>query len=152
MATKEFDSKFQEIFTKMVEISFELVGRNKGEIDSIFIYGSLEEGDAFFNVFYKVNGKLTKIHKLNSVSKMQYDVSDERVFAMLDLGNGYLMEVANLFKNDNREVPTLMKMVYNPKTGSFNNDISYDLHYSNDPERTNVDAYQEWFDEINQSV
>jgi hypothetical protein len=148
MATSEFDKMFQKLISEMVEIAFEYVGRNKFEVDGIYIYASMEEGDYFFNVFFNINGKLIDNHKINEVSVQKYDDSDARAFAMLRLGTKSLREVSKLFKEDNREVPSLMKMVYSPKTGAFTNDIIYELQYSNDPERTNVDGFQEWFEEI----
>lgn len=148
MPTKEFDIKFQELFTGMVEVSFEFVNRNKKEIDCIYIYASMENNSLFFNVFYQVNGELTKLNLLNVVSKEQYDLSDDRTFNLLDVGNDLLEETMELFEDDEREVPTLMKMTYKPKTGAFDNDIIYEPQYSNDKDRSNVDGFNEWFEEV----
>lgn len=149
MATKEFDNKFLELQTAMVEIAFEFVNRNEKEVDNIYVYASMEEGDLFYNVYYKINGKNVKLNKLNDVLNQKVDISDDRVFNLFDLGMDYLEETLELFENDEREVPTLMKMTYSPKTGAFNNDISYELHYSNSDEKTNADVFEEWFDELN---
>jgi len=146
---KEFDEQFQNIFTQLVEITFEFVNRNKSEIDVIYIYASMEEGDAFFNTFFKINGKLSKIKKINDVSIEKYNISDQRVFGMLKEGNKLLLNLIQLFNKNSREVPNLMKMVYHPKTGQFNNDLIYEKQYSYDDARTNVDGYQEWFNELN---
>lgn len=147
MEIPEFDKKFQQLFSNMVEIAFEFVGRNKDEIDAIFIYASMENNEFFYNNFYKVKGQLVKTHKINTISSQKYDLSSSRTFAMLNLGNKYLEETAKLFSEAGRQVPTLMKMTYYPKTGKFNNDISYDLHYSNDPNRSNVEGFNEWYTE-----
>jgi hypothetical protein len=148
MATKEFDEKFQKLFTEMVEIAFEYLNFNKDEVDAIYIYASMEEGDFFYNVFYKINNKISKKHLVNNFLKIKIDVSSERQQSMLSIGNKYLESISKIFKGDEREVPTLMKMEYHPKTGKFNNDISYDLHYSNHPTRTAVDGFEEWFVEM----
>lgn len=145
METAAFDKKFQQLYSKMVEIAFEYVNRNKDEIDAIYIYASMENNEYFYNNFYKVNGVVIKTHKIKTVSKQQYDLGPTRTFAMLNLGNKYLEETAKLFSEAQRPIPTLMKMVYYPKTGKFNNDIDYELHYSNKPDRGNVDAFEEWF-------
>ena len=152
MATKEFDPKFQELFSAMVEIALEFVNRNKEEVDCVYIYGSMEDDCQFYNVFYNINGKLIELHLLNTISKEQYDLSDERVFKLLELGADFLEETSELFEGDEREVPTLMKMTYSPKTGAFDSDINYDLHYSDHPERTEVDGFEEWFEEIKSSL
>lgn len=145
MIDNNFDEKFQDLFTNMVEIAFEYVERNQKEIETIYIFGSMENNTLFYNVFYKINGHMVKIHKINTVSKQQYDISDDRVFKLLKLGKEYLKATITLFKQANRQVPTLMKMVYSPPSGKFNNDISYDLHYSNDDKKMVSDVFNEWF-------
>ena len=148
MATKKFDSKFSKIITEMVEIAFEYVDYNKKEIDAIYIYSSLEDNNFFYNIFYCVNGQLTKLHKLNDISKKQYDLSDKRTFGLLGLGNKYLQEIKKLFIEDEREVPTQMKMVYYPKTEKFSTDISYEIYWSNNTELLPSDIFQQWYTEI----
>jgi len=148
MEIREFDKKFQDLFTQLTEIAFEFVKRNKKEIDEIYIFSSMESGNFFYNVFYKINGKLVKLHKINTVSAQQYDLSSERTFALLKLGTEDLEAIAKLFKEDKREVPTILKMVYSPKTGKFINDISYELHYSNENQKTVTDVFNEWFVEM----
>ena len=148
MATKDFDSKFSKIITEMVEIAFEYVDYNEKEIDTIYIYGSMEDYSFFYNVFYRVNGQLTELHKLNDISKEQYDLSDERTFGLLELGNKYLQEIKKLFIEDEREVPTQMKMVYYPKTKKFSTDISYEPYWSNNTELLPDDIFLQWYKEI----
>jgi hypothetical protein len=149
METKDFDNKFSKITTEMVEVAFEYVDYNKQEIDTIYIYSSMENNSFFYNVFYCINGQLTKLHKINDVSKKQYDLSVERVFRLLRLGNEYLLEVRKLFIEDKREVPTQMKMMYFPKTGKFTVDISYELYWSNSKELLSEDIFRLWYEEIN---
>ncbi len=151
MEAKVFDAKFQELFTNMVEIAFEYVNRNKDEIDAVYVYGSMENKEFFYNNFYKISGHIIKRHKINTVSSQQYDLSSERTFAMLNMGNKYLEETAHLFSDAGREVPTLMKMIFYPKTGKFQNDVSYELQYSNDPEKTSVEDFSNWFEELEKS-
>ncbi|NQY30688.1 MAG: hypothetical protein HRT69_14615 [Flavobacteriaceae bacterium] len=138
------DKKFQELFTKMVEISFEYVNRNVKEVEGIYIYNAMEGGEYCYNVFYKINNNIVESHEVNLVSEEQYDVSDERCFGMLELGSGYLENIEKLFKKSERNIPTLLKMFYNPKTGEFNNDISYEFNYLNHEERIAEDGFEEW--------
>jgi len=147
MTTEQFDEQFRKLYTAMVEIAFEFVNFNKEEIDAIYVYGSMEVG-FFYNTFYKVNGNIVKISQLNAASKLQYDVGRDKVMNLLEIGIEYLQRINALFKMDGREVPTLLKLTYNPKTGKFNNDISYDLHYSNSNTRHATDVFNEWFAEM----
>ena len=147
MATVKFDSNFQELFTAMVETSFEYVGRNKEDVDCIYIYASMEDDIIFYNVFYSINGHLAKANKVNDFLSNS-PATPEMNKQLLKVCTDFLEETSELFEEDNREVPTLMKMVYNPKTGAFDNDISYKKHFSNHPERTEVDGFNEWFEEV----
>jgi hypothetical protein len=151
MPTIEFDTKFQDLCQKMVEIAFEFVNFNKKEVDTIYVFGSLEADVIAYELMYRINGKLTAVHELNRESKKKYDLSDERVISLLRQGSGYLKEVRFLFKQDKREVPTLFKMVYYPKSGKFDNDISYKLHYSKHKEWTASDIFDQWVEEIRKS-
>ncbi|HVS95057.1 MAG TPA: hypothetical protein VHE54_01180 [Puia sp.] len=145
MSPAEFDQRFQELFTDMVTIAFEYVDSNKAEVDEVYVYCSMEKGNLFYNVFYRINGQLVEMHRVNTVSSKQYDVSDDRMFRLLDQGKDDVRETERLFKEAGREVPTEMRMVYSPKTGAFNNDINYDLHYTNHPTKTISDVFEEWY-------
>ncbi len=48
----------------------------------------------------KLGLNLVKSHKVNSVSEMQYDISNERAFQLLNRANGMLKEIESLFKKD----------------------------------------------------
>lgn len=150
MEIDEFDTEFQKLCTSMVEASFQYVSNNSEEVDTIYIYGSCENRNPFFNVFFRINGTLVNIHKVNTVSMQRYVVSDDTMFGLLDEGVECLDEMIRLFQQDQREVPTLMKMTYHPKTGAFNNDVLYDPQYSSHPSRTNTDGFEEWFEEMKQ--
>ena len=113
-----FDNDFQSLLTEMVELAFEYVDDNVDEVDTVYTIGLIEKG-YFFKTFYKINGQLAKSHKVNDISKKQYDVSSTRAFNLLNLGNEILMKIENLFIDYNREIPTILKLVYFPKTGKF---------------------------------
>lgn len=144
MNQQKFDIRFQEIFTKMVEIAFEFVGRNDQEVEKIFIYGSMEAELLYFDCFYKINGKIVETHEVNDVLTNKCDNSDQVVFQLHDLGIEFLQNTIDLFKEFKREVPTLLKMTFQPATSKFETEISYDLHYTNHLERLASDGLDEW--------
>lgn len=148
MPTIEFDTKFQDLCKKMVEISFEFVDFNKKDIDTIYIFSSIEKNIFSFNVFYRILGKVTEVHELNLVSKKKYDVSDKKFYSFVNQGFEYLKKIQEIFNQDKREVPTLMKIAHFPKTGKFENNISYDIQYTNHKTRTADDIFQKWIEEI----
>ncbi|RFZ92286.1 hypothetical protein D0C36_12675 [Mucilaginibacter conchicola] len=144
---QDFDDKFSTLFTGMVEIAFEFVNRNDDEVEAIYIFSSLEMG-CFYNVFYRINGTVVNINKINAVSTEQYDLAPTRMMDLLHAGNGMLAEMETLFKDHNREVPKSMKMIYEPQTGHFNNKMGYEDLYKNDPVKTAASVFDGWFDDV----
>lgn len=142
-----FDTKFQNFLKELIEIAFEYVNNNYDEVDEVYVIGLIESG-YFYKPFYKINNIVLKSHKINTVSKMQYDISNDRSFKMLNLGNETLRNIEALFLDDNREVPTMLKLAYCPKTGKFNSDFSYEKTFTNQKSKTAQDVYEEWFNEI----
>jgi hypothetical protein len=144
MADKDFDDQLQMLFTEIVEVGFEYIGRNKIEVDVIFIYASLEEEDLFFNLFYKVNGKIARINEINNVLNTKVENTPNRMMLLLDVGTDSLEKILDLFLDNKREVPALFKIKYFPKTGAFKSDIIYELQYSNVNDKSNADGFKEW--------
>jgi len=143
MTPTTFDTEFQRLTTEMVEVAFEYIGRNKEEVDCIYIYASMELGIYFYNVFYKINNQLIEKELVNDVLNNKIDNSRESIKALLRIGGNALMDLSDVFENDKREVPTLLKMVYLPKTGGFDCNISYEA-YSKQKGWTNVSAFENW--------
>ncbi|OCA79195.1 hypothetical protein BBH99_19745 [Chryseobacterium contaminans] len=142
-----FDNEFQKYLAELVETGFEFVNNNSEEVDAVYVIGLIETG-YFYKVFYEINGYLVKSHKVNEVSDMQYAISPEIAFAMLNKGNQILGSIEELFKNDGREVPVMFKLVYHPKTDKFNSDFSYDKTFTHDKIKTAQDVYEEWFSQV----
>ena len=139
-----FDNDFQGLLTEIVELSFEYVDNNVDEVDTVYTIGLIEKG-YFFKTFYKINGQLAKSHKINEVSKKQYDISSTRAFDLLNLGNEILMKIEKLFVDYDREIPTILKLVYFPKTGNFESYFGYEKTFSNSTTKTAQDVYEEWY-------
>ena len=139
-----FDNDFQSLLTEIVELSFEYVDNNVDEVDTVYTIGLIEKG-YFFKTFYKINGQLAKSHKINEISKKQYDISSTRAFNLLNLGNEILMKIEKLFVDYNREIPTILKLVYFPKTGKFECYSGYEKTFSNSTTKTAQDVYEEWY-------
>lgn len=80
------------------------------------------------------------------MSKQQYDISNTRAFNLLKLGNETLMKIEKLFADNNRDIPTILRLVYFPKSGKFESNFDYGKNYSNSATKTAQDVYEEWFD------
>ncbi|UHO40552.1 hypothetical protein H5J24_11650 [Chryseobacterium capnotolerans] len=142
-----FDTKFQKYLAELVETGFEFVDNNSEEVDAVYIIGLIETG-YFYKVFYEINGYLVKSHNVNEVSDMQYDISHEKLFEMLNKGNRILKDIEDLFKNDRRDAPIMLKLSYHPKTDKFNSDFSYDNVFTEHKLKTVEDIYEEWFGQM----
>lgn len=142
-----FDNRFQKYLAELVENGFEFVNNNSEEVDAVYIIGLIESG-YFYKVFYEINGYLVKSHKVNEVSDIQYDISHEKAFEMMSEGNRILKNIEDLFKNDGREAPAMLKLSYHPKTDKFSSDFSYDETFTQHKLKTAQDVYEEWFGQM----
>ncbi|QJB39144.1 hypothetical protein HF324_15255 [Chitinophaga oryzae] len=73
-----------------------------------------------------------------------FDISSERMFRLLTLGNSYLKEMTALFQEHNRDVSTLMRLVYAPSAEKLDNKISYDLQFTYSKTKTSKDVFDAW--------
>ena len=147
MEKTKFDKEFQRLTTEMVEVAFEYIGRNSEEVDNVYIYASMENEMYFYNVFYQINNIVVKKELVNNVLQRKTDDSEDRIDNLLSIGGHALMDLSDVFIDDKREVPTLLKMIYSPKTGGFDCDILYE-EYSKNPDWTNVSAFENWYKEV----
>lgn len=148
MTSTTFDTEFKRLTTEMVEVAFEYIGRNKEEVDGIYIYASMEDEIYFYNLFYKINNQLVEKELVNDILINKIDNSDEVIDSLLSFGGHALMDLSDVFADDSREVPTLLKMVYQPKTGGFDCEIIYEPQHSNHAEWTNVDVFKNWYNQV----
>ncbi|MCG9876796.1 MAG: hypothetical protein MH321_18625 [Leptospiraceae bacterium] len=151
MGIQEFDKNFQEICEAMVQVAFGLVESIEKNVESVYVYVSIEETLAY-DVFYKINGKIVTKGKVNDVSKKKVDLSDDTILSMLDEGMEYVNQIDDLFKSDKREIPTQLKLVYEPKSGKFDIGISYEIFYSNHKEWMSETIFDRWVEEVKKSI
>ncbi len=111
MKVKAFGNRFMKLTTSIVEDTFVYVGNNCTEVKSIYMYCSI----------YNINDQIVGTHEVNDASSEKYNVDDDSMFDFLDKGVESVEMIANLFQEDEREVPTLMKVTYHPKTNTFDN-------------------------------
>ena len=143
MATKDFDKKFTHLIEDALHNALEYTGYSS-DIDSIYIYLSLGRSVQYL-VFFKINGYLSLKSKLNEyVTSQQIDISDENQRRLNSNGNAIAQEIRTSFQDDGREVPSSLRITYEPKTGKLNSTMSYDkLLDDEDP----LTMYFRWFAE-----
>ena len=143
MATKDFDKNFTHLIEDVLHNALEYTGYSS-DIDCIYIYLSLGRSVQYL-VFFKINGYLSLKSKLNEyVTSQQIDISDENQRRLNSNGNAIAQEIRTSFQDDGREVPSSLRITYEPKTGKLNSTMSYDkLLDDEDP----LTMYFRWFAE-----
>jgi hypothetical protein len=145
MATKEFDKNFAHLIEDALHNTLEYTGYSL-DIDCIYIYISLERSVQYL-VFFRINGCLSLKHKLNEyVTTKQIDVSDENQRWLNSNGNAIAQKIRASFQDDGREVPSSLRITYEPKTGKLNSTMSYDK-LLDDEDTDSLTMYFRWFAE-----
>ena len=141
MATKDFDKNFTHLIEDALHNALEYAGYSP-DIDCIYIYIYLERSVQYL-VFFKINGCLSLKHKLNEyVTTKQIDVSEENQRSLNSNGNAIAQGIRASFQDDGREVPSSLKITYEPKTGRLNSTMSYDKLLDDEDSLT---MYFRWF-------
>ncbi|WP_163583493.1 DUF600 domain-containing protein [Gracilibacillus saliphilus] len=147
---KEFEDYLSELQTDMVAISLEYV---EDRADDIFIYCSYEPEAYYFNVFFRLQGKLVLKHQLNDVpDDFTYDTSTERQLALQRIGVQNLEEIHKKCKEYGRDMPSEIKLHYNVKQNSLKAKYNYDIVYSNDDELLPKDIFIRWLEEVKNNL
>lgn len=121
---KETESQIVANIKSMIEISFEYAGWNKDEIDAIYIFCSTEES-FFFTFFFSVKGLIVERHKINDHLTRKCNTSIEQQFATDKIGGENLQKIVDLFKTEEEEVPSSIRVVYHPSTEKMNVKFDY---------------------------
>lgn len=144
MATREFDKKFITLQKEALYNVLEYVDYSK-EIDCVYLYISLEY-EPMYLVFLKINNHISFQHKLNEFSiKDKFDVSEEHQTTLLQNGNAIASQIKKCFVEDDREVPTNLKITYEPKTRKFECKIGYEKMLDYESMVDEVTIYFRWY-------
>ncbi|MDG5471395.1 DUF600 domain-containing protein [Jeotgalibacillus sp. ET6] len=151
---KVFEDYFSELQADMVAICLEYV---ENEAEDIYIYCSYEPEMYMFDVFFKINNQYVFKHNLNdavdnnsSIDKksIEYDTSNQRQEAVLDIGLQNLEKIHEICKEYGREMPAEIKLRYSVKDNSLKGEYKYNLVYSNDEELLPDNIFECWFEEV----
>jgi hypothetical protein len=146
MATKEFDTKFTKLTEEALHNALEYVSYSK-EIECIYIYISLELGSQYL-VFFKINNQISAQHELYKYSSQQFDVSSENQKILNANGNEIAEQIKQIFIDDDREIPTHLKITYKPKEGDFDCKIGYEKLLDLDNMVDEITIHFRWFKEM----
>ena len=120
---KKVEDEITELQADMVDICNEY---SKGFANKIYIYVA-NEGMILAHHFYGINNKMFDCQELNDAGlSVEFDVSENCQEQVLDILNEDIQKIQALCEKNNRPVPKLMKITYEPKTEKFNADYKYE--------------------------
>ena len=139
-----FEDKLMEIQSDMISLSLEYV-ENKAEI--VYIYVVLEDGLVSFDVFYKIGGFISEKSDVNEYLSEKINDSDDIQFSLLEYGIEDAEKIEVLFKENSKEVPTEIRLVYDVKNNSLKSNYIYDAMYEKNEDLSVSDVFEAWIQE-----
>ena len=139
-----FEDQLMEIQSDMISLSLEYV-ENKAEI--VYIYVVLEDGLVSFDVFYKIGGFISEKSDVNEYLSEKINDSDDIQFSLLEYGIEDAEKIEVLFKENSKEVPTEIRLVYDVKNNSLKSDYIYDAMYEKNEDLSVSDVFEAWIQE-----
>ena len=139
-----FEDQLMEIQSDMISLSLEYV-ENKAEI--VYIYVVLEDGLVSFDVFYKIGGFISEKSDVNEYLSEKINDSDDILFSLLEYGIEDAEKIEVLFKENSKEVPTEIRLVYDVKNNSLKSNYIYDAMYEKNEDLSVSDVFEAWIQE-----
>ena len=139
-----FEDQLMEIQSDMISLSLEYV-ENKAEI--VYIYVVLEDGLVSFDVFYKIGGFISEKSDVNEYLSEKINDSDDIQFQLLEYGIEDAEKIEVLFKENSKEVPTEIRLVYDVKNNSLKSNYIYDAMYEKNEDLSVSDVFEAWIQE-----
>ena len=139
-----FEDQLMEIQSDMISLSLEYV-ENKAEI--VYIYVVLEDGLVSFDVFYKIGGFISEKSDVNEYLSEKINDSDDIQFSLLEYGIEDAEKIEVLFKENSKEVPTEIRLVYDVKNNSLKSNYIYDAMYEKNEDLSVSDVFEAWIKE-----
>ena len=139
-----FEDQLMEIQSDMISLSLEYV-ENKAEI--VYIYVVLEDGLVSFDVFYKIGGFISEKSDVNEYLSEKINDSDDIQFSLLEYGIEDEEKIEVLFKENSKEVPTEIRLVYDVKNNSLKSNYIYDAMYEKNEDLSVSDVFEDWIQE-----
>ena len=133
-----------DIQSDMISLSLEYI-ENKAE--TVFIYVVLEDGLVSFDVFYKIGGFISEKSDVNEYLSEKINDSDDIQFSLLEYGIEDAEKIEVLFKENSKEVPTEIRLVYDVKNNSLKSNYRYDAMYEKNEDLSVSDVFEAWIQE-----
>ena len=130
-----FEDKFMEIQTELISLCMEVTG---SEVDKVFAYASIDKKSRMFNAFFEKEGKVLTLNELNIVNG--------EAMGFLKTGTQELEKIKRVCEENQRKIPTEIKMYYDVKTGRFDAEYKYDEECLQ--KMSSGEIFMKWYEEI----
>ena len=141
----QFEDKFMEVQVSMISLALEYV---QNQSEKVYIYCISEEALLSFDVFYKINGIVTKMHAVNEIINKKVDTSKNMMVAVQRFGLEDIQKMLDVCQEYNREHPTEMWLIYDVQKNSLDSRYSYEGRYDKDEELIPRLEFEKWFEEV----
>ena len=119
--------------------------------EKVYIYCISEEALQSYKVFYKINGIVIEMDKVNEVATKKIDDSDNMAFAVLGYGAEDIQKLIDVCQEYDREHPTEMWLIYDAQKNSLDSRYSYEGRYDKDEELIPRLEFEKWFEEVKEN-
>ena len=141
----QFEDKFMEVQASMISLALEYV---QNQAEKVYIYCISEEALLSFDVFYKINGAVTKMYAVNEIINKKVDTSKNMMVAVQRFGLEDIQKLLDVCQEYDREHPTEMWLIYDAQKNSLDSRYSYEGRYDKDEELIPRLEFEKWFEEV----
>ena len=141
----QFEDKFMDVQASMISLALEYV---QNQAEKVYIYCISEEALLSFDVFYKINGTVTKMYAVNEIINKKVDTSKNMMVTVQRFGLEDIQKMIDVCQEYNREHPTEMWLIYDAQKNSLDSHYSYEGRYDKDEELLPRLEFEKWFEEV----
>ncbi len=123
----ELCSAMKPALEQLVQVGVDYVRTAIDEVDAVYAIGSMEQGATAYGMFFRMHGRMVRMGKLDPASAAKPDLSLDAQRAALKRGTTALLEFARRCSDAGLRVPTVVKVVLEPKTAGLTCEVEYEL-------------------------
>ncbi|QBO35740.1 hypothetical protein EQG49_04320 [Periweissella cryptocerci] len=121
-----------------------------GQDGVYFIYASDEEGVLDFDFFIKVNNVVYTRNDIRDTSAFNGASTDYE--SLFNFGVDKLLELEEMFKKNEKPIPTEIRLTYDSELGAAEINYEYDLMYADDEVLLSDDVFEQWVADVKLNI
>lgn len=116
---KVFEDKMMDIIKHSVEICFD-IAKDVQNLEKVFVMLWKEKSVSSTMYSYQISQNWIKKHKVSEYATQMMSITLDELQLDLD-------KLENLFNENEREFPTVFKLIYYPQSSKFNMNMEYEM-------------------------